>query len=192
MVFILKKGLQKIASLAWDFLGWQLEGKLQSRSTIYVIYPHTSNWDFVITILMAFKMELMSRVRWVGKENLFRGPLSSIMRSLGGRPIIRDKSQGAVRKLAQELKAEPNIAFAIAPEGTRARKKHIRSGFYYLAQETGFPCIMVGLDYSRKTIYLSPPFYTTGNTEDDLLQLQKQIGHVKGRYPEDAAPFTFS
>ena len=47
--------------------------------------PHTSNWDFPITIFIA--MALGVKVFWMGKNSLFRKPFGSVMTKIRNRKI---------------------------------------------------------------------------------------------------------
>ena len=50
--------------------GWRIEGtKPDLTKYVLVAAPHTSNWDFVWMISMAFALEI--RVSWLGKDELF-------------------------------------------------------------------------------------------------------------------------
>src|SRR5690606_13614172 len=44
--------------------------------------PHTSNWDFVLMLALAWHWGI--NVRWLGKNSLFKRPFGPLMRALGG------------------------------------------------------------------------------------------------------------
>lgn len=76
---------------------------------IAILYPHTSNWDFVLGQLAKWSLGLP--LRWIGKESLFRGltgaTLGRLLRLWGGRPVDRAQASGAVEQLAQLIQSEP-------------------------------------------------------------------------------------
>jgi 1-acyl-sn-glycerol-3-phosphate acyltransferase len=54
------------------FAGWRvIFNGVPAPKGIVIVYPHTSNWDFVLGLLAKWAVDLP--VRWVGKETLFRG-----------------------------------------------------------------------------------------------------------------------
>ena len=65
--------------------GWKTEGKLPDiPKHILVAAPHTSNWDFPIMMLIAFK--LRGKLYSMGKDALFRKPFGTFFKWLGGHP----------------------------------------------------------------------------------------------------------
>ena len=58
---------------------------------IIVVYPHTSNWDFIVGVLYKFAVGLPAR--WMGKDTLFRWPVRSLFLRIGGIPINRRTGQ---------------------------------------------------------------------------------------------------
>jgi len=107
--------------------------------------PHTSNWDFILTLLVGAQIEL--DFAWVGKQTLFRPPWGAIMRATGGIPVDRRSRQNAVSQLADALRASDQLALVIAPEGTRSRTEYWKSGFYYIAREAEVPIVLGYVDY---------------------------------------------
>ena len=57
----------------------------------------------------------------------------SLLRCLGGIPVNRREHTGFIEQLATEFRRRPWMWLALAPEGTRARTEHWKSGFYHLA-----------------------------------------------------------
>ena len=52
-------------------LGWRLVGKLPDYPKFVVVgAPHTSNWDFVMFLALAFILK--GDLRYMGKKELFR------------------------------------------------------------------------------------------------------------------------
>lgn len=159
--------------------GWRVEGELPDRrKLVAIVAPHTSNWDFVVGILVVFALGL--RVRFLGKHTLFRPPLGWLMRWLGGTPVVRDTPQGAVNDAADMIAREDRVLLGIAPEGTRTRGKPWRSGFYNIALAARVPILPAAFDYPAKALRLFPPFEPTGDYAADLARLQALYADVRG------------
>jgi len=160
--------------------GWRVDGEFPDRpKMVAIVAPHTSNWDFVVGILVVFALGL--RVRFLGKHTLFNPWLGWLMRWLGGTPVIRDTPQGAVADAAQMIAREERILLGIAPEGTRRRGTPWRSGFYNIALAAKVPILPAAFDYGRRSLRLFPVFEPTGNYEADLARLQALYEGVRGR-----------
>lgn len=159
--------------------GWRVEGELPDRpKLVAIVAPHTSNWDFVVGILVVFALGL--RVRFLGKHTLFRPPLGWLMRWLGGTPVVRDTPQGAVTGAAGMIAREDRVLLGIAPEGTRTRGKPWRSGFYNIALAARVPILPAAFDYPGKALRLFPPLEPTGDYAADLARLQALYAGVRG------------
>ncbi len=161
-------------------LGWRVDGGFPDRPKLIAIAaPHTSNWDFVIGILVVFALGL--RVRFLAKHTLFNPWLGWLMRWCGGIPVIRDTPQGAVTDAVEMIAREERILLGIAPEGTRKRGTPWRSGFYNIALAAKVPILPAAFDYGRRSLRLYPVFEPTGNYEADLARLQALYEGVRGR-----------
>ncbi len=159
--------------------GWRVDGDFPDRAKmIAIVAPHTSNWDFVVGILVVFALGL--RIRFLGKHTLFKPPLGWLMRWLGGTPVIRDTPQGAVGDAAEMIAGENRVLLGIAPEGTRTCGTPWRSGFYNIALAAKVPILPAAFDYGRRSLTLFPLFEPTGNYEADLAQLQALYAGVHG------------
>ena len=160
--------------------GWRVDGEFPDRpKMVAIVAPHTSNWDFIVGILVVFALGL--RVRFLGKHTLFNPWLGWLMRWLGGTPVIRDTPQGAVADAAEMIAREERILLGIAPEGTRRRGTPWRSGFYNIALAAKVPILPAAFDYGRRSLRLFPLFEPTGNYEADLARLQALYEGVRGR-----------
>ena len=160
--------------------GWRVDGEFPDRpKLIAIVAPHTSNWDFIIGILVVFALGL--HVRFLGKHTLFNPWLGWLMRWFGGIPVIRDTPQGAVTAAAEMIAREERILLGIAPEGTRRRGTPWRSGFYNIALAAKVPILPAAFDFGRRSLRLYPVFEPTGNYEADLAKLQALYVGVRGR-----------
>ena len=117
--------------------------------------PHSSNWDVVHAVAGVFALGL--RVSFIGKHNLFRGPLGRFMRWLGGMPVDRSRPNGLVDDMVSAFAQHDALWLGIAPEGTRTRVDGFKSGFYRIALGAGVPILPAALNYRERALILLPP-----------------------------------
>lgn len=183
--------LQRAARLALRLLGWTVDAELppQPRGVV-VVYPHTSNWDFVVGYLA--KVAAGLPLQWIGKDSLFRWPFGGLLRRMGGIPVRRGARAGFIAELAQEFAARDRLWIAIAPEGTRAYTDHWKSGFYHLALAARVPIGLAAIDWGRKRIELRRTLELSGDPEVDLQALRAFYHGVRGLRPERASAIRFA
>ena len=90
-------GVARFARAVLAVFDWRVRfDGLPGPKGIAIVYPHTSNWDFIIGLLAKWALDLP--IRWVGKESLFHGltgaTLGRLMRLWGGRPVDRHHASG--------------------------------------------------------------------------------------------------
>lgn len=165
------RGLQAVGRLVMRLFGWRFNGSLPDLPKfVLIVAPHTTNWDFIVGLFAKFALAL--EVHWFGKESLFHGPLGRFMRIIGGRPVKRETSEGVVAEVAAMFAAEKRFLLALAPEGTRKRVTHWRTGFYHIAVAAGVPIVPVAFDWSRREVVIFAPFRPTGDVDADLAALR--------------------
>jgi 1-acyl-sn-glycerol-3-phosphate acyltransferase len=172
--------------------GWRVvfDG-LPSRQGVVIVYPHTSNWDFIVGIVAKWSIGIP--VAFWGKASLFRVPLfGRWLRWLGGVPVERTSSQGAVTAMAQRLvqarERDQFMWLALAPEGTRRLSDGLRSGFYHVAVQAKVPLGLAGFDFARREVVLVDFLHLCGELQADLAAIAARLGHHHGRKPEWASP----
>jgi 1-acyl-sn-glycerol-3-phosphate acyltransferase len=175
-------------------VGWRVRfDGLPGPKGIAIVYPHTSNWDFLLGLLAKWSLGLP--IRWIGKESLFRGltgaTLGRFMRLCGGRPVDRHHASGTVGQLATLMASEPWFWLGLAPEGTRAHTDHWRSGFYHLALQLELPVALAYIDYARREIGVTRFVRMSGDVERDLAGLRAFYADKVGRFPENASRIAF-
>ena len=173
---------QSLARAILARFGWRIEGEIANLPKMVLIgAPHTSNWDLILTFGAMFALGV--RFSWVAKHTIFRWPLGSLLRWLGGIGINRQSSKGFVDKMAEEIRARQTILLAIMPEGTRSKVREWRSGFYYIAHQAQVPIYLVIFDYGRKILRLGPAIYPTGDYATDLPHIQSFFADATGHNP---------
>ena len=128
---------------------WRIEGDPPATAKyVLIAAPHTTNWDLLYLLAMSFATGV--RISWLGKDTLFRGPVGTVLRGLGGVPVARDQRSGLVSSLAREFAIADRLVVVVPPEGTRGRTDHWRTGFYRVACAADVPIVCSYLDYSRR------------------------------------------
>ena len=185
----------RVARFALRLAGWQVrfEG-LPARQGVLIVYPHTSNWDFVFGIVT--KWAIGMPVTFWGKASLFDVPLvGRWMRWVGGVPIDRHSAHGLVGQMARELQAAREqdrfLWLALSPEGTRRLTAGWRSGFYHVALQAGVPIGLGFFDYVRREVGVDRFVCLTGEYGADLAAIERGLSAITGRYPAAAAPIRF-
>lgn len=181
-----------LARAALRLMGWRLlfDG-LPARQGVAVVYPHTSNWDFVFGILAKWAVGIP--VTFWGKDSLFRVPLfGRWLRRMGGVPVLRHAPQGMVKAMVQRMReARERDEFcwlALAPEGTRRRVDGWRSGFYRVAVDAGVPLGLVVLDYGSRRVGLLGFIRLSGDAQADMAAVARGFEGCRGRREALAGP----
>ncbi|MEF9943297.1 MAG: 1-acyl-sn-glycerol-3-phosphate acyltransferase [Burkholderiaceae bacterium] len=174
--------------------GWRVDfAPLPEPRGIILVYPHTSNWDFIIGLLA--KWALGIPFRFVGKESLFRGltgaTLGRLIRAWGGMPVNRHDPQGAVGQITAMMQAQPWCWLAMAPEGTRSHRATIRSGFYFLALQADLPVGLCFFDFKRKLVACPRFVRMSGDIPQDLALLREFYQDKPGFKPHNASTIAF-
>lgn len=182
--------VQRLARGVLAALGWRVDVAWPPvPRCVIVVYPHTSNWDFVIGYLARLAAGLP--VRWIGKDTLFRWPVAGLFRRMGGIPVNRRAPSGLTAQLVRALETEETLWLAIAPEGTRAHTDHWRSGFYRLALAAKVPVGLAYIDYRAREVGLTTYLTLSGDEAADLARIRAAYeGHV-GKYPANAGEIRF-
>ncbi len=172
--------------------GWQIEFEgFPALQGIVAVYPHTSNWDFVVMLLVKWAIGVPASF-W-GKDALFRIPLfGAWMRWLGGIPVERTNAHGVVGQavtMFQAHKAQGKYLWlGLAPEGTRKSIPGWRSGFYRTAVQADVPLGLARLDYATRCVRLVDFLRLTGDEATDMTRIAQCLAGVRGLHPENAAP----
>jgi hypothetical protein len=174
--------------------GWTVEFPgVPGTHGIVIVYPHTSNWDFVVGLLAKWSAGVP--FGFVAKESLFRGftgaTLGRLMRAWGGVPVDRQGSSGAVEQIAATMQARPWCWLAISPEGTRAYRDTLRSGFYFLALRLDLPVGLGFIDFATRRIGCTRFVRMSGEVRSDLALLRDAYRGATGRRPEQASRIAF-
>ncbi len=171
-----------IASAFWTFSPWTLDTRpAPDRPTILIGAPHTSNWDFILMLGIAWKLGI--DIRWLGKDSLFRGWKGTVMRALGGLSVNREDAGDVVDTLVDRVHAGEVFGLVITPDGTRGEHTHWKSGFYRVAESTGLPVTLGFVDRTTMTTGLGPTISVTGDVVADMDRIREFYQDKSGYIP---------
>lgn len=172
-----------IARIFWTFSRWKLVTEpAPARPTILIGAPHTSNWDFVLMLGIAWRLGI--DFRWLGKKSLFAGWRGPIMRGLGGIPVDRADASRVVTEIVTRIKNGEVFSLVVTPDGTRGGNTHWKSGFYRIARETGMPVTLGYVDRTTMTTGLGPTLELTGDIRADMDEVRAFYADKAGFHPE--------
>ena len=199
MQYIVERPVQlcgsSVARALLRLAGWRLHfDGLPAKQGVLIVYPHTSNWDFPLGLLVKWAVGI--QITFWGKASLFKVPLfGAWLRWLGGVPVDRQASNGIVGQMVNELAAarvqNRFLWLALAPEGTRRHASAWRSGFYHVALQAQVPVGLVFLDYGQREAGVQRFIMLGGNMRADLKVIEAELGHRRGKRPALAAPIRF-
>ena len=182
---------RKLALLVLGLFGWKVFYKpLPGPRGVIIVYPHTSNWDFPIGVLG--KIAIGQRFRFIAKSSLFEGVTGALfgpfLRAIGGSPVERGVSTGAIVRIAEQMHKADWYWLALAPEGTRSLRPYWRSGFYHIARNANVPLACAYFDFRRKCISLTDYLTLTGDPDTDMAAIAAVYKDVQGCRPALAGP----
>jgi len=146
--------------------------------------PHTTNRDFPYGLYC--RAVVQKNIQFVGKSTLFWEPLGTLLRWMGGVPVIRSKRTNFVQSAANVFNERESFYLCVAMEGTRSKVDRFKTGFYYIAKTAGVPMIFVKFDFGNGIIEFSKPFYPTDDVKADMDFIYRHFDGVKGLKPENS------
>jgi 1-acyl-sn-glycerol-3-phosphate acyltransferase len=168
-------------------LGWRITGERPAEPKVMILgAPHTANLDYFLTLALIHHFRLP--LRYLIKDQAFRGPWAPLLRSLGGIPVDRSKANNLVESIVSTIKAQDEIAIGVLPEGTRKYVPYWKSGFYHIANGADIPIYPVSVDGPNKHLHMGPRLVTSGDIEADMQLLASFFGDIKGVVPANSAP----
>jgi 1-acyl-sn-glycerol-3-phosphate acyltransferase len=174
---------QVIAQTILHLLGWKIEARLpKTRKFVLVGAPHTSNWDFIMMLLIMNALGL--QLNWVGKDSLFNGSFGRLMHHLGGIPVDRSAHNGFVDQMVAEFNRREAMALVIAPEGTRGKSEYWKTGFYYIAQGANVPIALGYVDYASKAGGIGGSLQPNGDIHADMAPIAQFYSGITGKHPQ--------
>ena len=172
-----------LSRVYWACSRWTLSTEpAPTRPTILLGVPHTSNWDFVLMLGIAWRLGM--NFRWLGKASLFTGWRGPIMRRIGGIPVDRSDASGVVADIVGRIQAGEVFGLVVTPEGTRGGGGYWKSGFYRIAREAGLGVTLGYVDRTTMTTGLGPTIDLTGDIRADMDVIRAFYADKSGLRPE--------
>lgn len=174
---------------AW---GWRVEGfdHKSIPKKIFVVLPHTSNWDFPVGYML--KVFDGMDVRWIAKASLFRFPFGWLMKSMGGIPVNRKQARNFVPTMIELYEKNEVFSTAIAPEGTRKKVDKLKSGYYRIASGANIPVIYTKFDWENMIVHFGEPRMAADTWEEECAYAMDYFADVVGRVPENSIGYPFT
>jgi 1-acyl-sn-glycerol-3-phosphate acyltransferase len=168
--------------VGWQFLKDEYLQILFNNKKSVCIYPHTSYWDFVISLVYkyAYNVENLYVVINEGFYNKYK-----ILKYLNCIPATaKERNNGGfIEETSQKFKDIENFHILISPEGT-LKKVPWRSGYYYLAEKLNAEILIVGFDYVKHEIIIKKRDIINCGKENTETQLKQLISDIVPLYPE--------
>jgi 1-acyl-sn-glycerol-3-phosphate acyltransferase len=172
---------RRLARAIFRLTGWTVVGELP-RTGIFVGAPHTSNWDYVVTLLVTWQSGLSPRI--LVKKEFFHGPLGWLLKLTGSIPVDRQNPAGLVDDLVRQANGGGPFVLVLAAEGSRSKAEYWKSGFYRLSQQTGLPILLGFVDGATKTAGIGPSLTPSGDIKADMDLIRAFYADKNGFYPE--------
>lgn len=135
----------------YRLLGWKTNVTVPNYDKCVICAaPHTTNLDLFIGKL--FYGALGRKTSFMMKKDWFFFPLGIIFKAVGGIPVDRSRKTSLVDQMVHHFAECKKFHLAITPEGTRKANPNWKKGFYYIALKAQVPIVLIGIDYSTKTI----------------------------------------
>lgn len=154
------------------------------RKYLFVVVPHTSNWDFVYGWLALTALRL--DVKIFAKDIFFTWPLNYVCNWFGVLPVNRRRSTNFVDSVAGMFESRETLAAVITPEGTRGYQPVLKSGYYHLAKKAGVPIVVAGPDFRNKTFTIVPARAALASFEEDEANLIEFCREQSARQATDS------
>jgi 1-acyl-sn-glycerol-3-phosphate acyltransferase len=161
--------------------GWRVEGEFPDLPRMVIIAaPHSSGWDafWGLAAKLAMGMDMV----FMGKQEIFIGPLGWLLRWFGGLPVDRHAANGVAQQVASRIRAADRMWFLLAPEGTRRKVERWRSGFWHIAKRADVPVFCAWFHYPGKTIGLGPLVELSDDMEADMARIRALYAPHVGKH----------
>lgn len=180
----------RISRWLMRLIGWRLVYvPPPSPKSVIIVYPHTSNWDFVVGVLARSVAAIPCH--FVAKDSLFRGALGRWLRRVGGIPVNRSAPAGFIGQLVAEFAARGTFHVVFTPEGTRGKVDRWKSGFYRLALAAKVPLGLAFIDYAAREVGIGEWLDLSGDENADLERMRRFYAGKRGKHPAQEGPIRF-
>lgn len=178
-----RKIKKSLAKIIWLISGYKhvKPAKPFTGARIFIGAPHTSNWDFLLMLAVAWDLDI--KMNWLGKKEMFPKFAARFLKKLGGIPVDRKNPGGLVRQIIKMANANPDFMLVITPEGTRTGNGW-KSGFYRIARAAKLPVTLGFIDKPSRTAGLGITVELTGNVQADMDKIREFYKDKSGFRPQ--------
>lgn len=174
---------KQLGKLAFKFSGWTYhiqDGILEDKQVL-IGFEHTSIMDGILSWSL-FQI-LGIKIHTLVKKELFKGPLSPVLKAFGAIPVDRKAKQDLVQQMVQEFQNHQKFNLVIAPEGTRAKngepRRPIRTGFWHIAKAANVPIVLMYANAKTKQGGIIGKIYPN-DFDQDMKQIQEMYLRLTG------------
>ena len=180
-----------LGSAILGLMGWKLvveEDIKNIHSCVLVCGPHTSNWDFVITVAAFWKMGIPMKL--FIKDDWTKPWYGGLIKWLGGIGVDRSQRSNLVEHAGAMLRDRSERLYLVnTPEGTRGFAEKWKKGFYYIAKSGNVPILFGFADYEKKIAGIRGKIDPeTHSLEEVLAYAQDRFLQVHPKFPENFNP----
>ncbi|MBS0481842.1 MAG: 1-acyl-sn-glycerol-3-phosphate acyltransferase [Proteobacteria bacterium] len=181
---LLSRLVKAVILALYRWKGWKLvQANPIPRRSVVLGVPHTSNWDFIF--FLGATAELGVKPSFMGKNSLFKWPMTRFMTDMGGISVDRSaRNRNYVDQVVAEFGRRDDLALVIAPEGTRGAITGWRSGFYHIALGAGVPIIPAWVDNAGMRGGVGPAIMPSGDFAADLKRIAEYYRSVLPDQPK--------
>ncbi len=180
---VLSWGMRTLGFLILRVNGWRAEGlNPLPQKFVLIGAPHTSMWDvpFVLSLAFAYKR----RIFFMVKDSAFFWPAGPFLKWLGAIPVDRSKRTNMVAQTIELFHENEELIICVPPEGTREKRDHWKTGFYYIALGANVPIALGFMDFKRKRGGVGAMLTPTGDIKADFEILYDFYKDITAMYPE--------
>lgn len=164
--------------------GWRIEGHIPGTvpKAVFIASPHTSNWDGVVMVAIAWALRV--RLSFLVKKETFLFGFGWLIRFFGGIAVDRSKSTNMVQRAVELFDSTSGMYLAVPPAGTRAKRDHWKSGFYHIARGAKVPVLCGFIDFKRRVGGVGPTVELTGDLKVDMDRFREIYAPIQGKHLE--------
>ncbi len=176
--------MRQISKFIFKITGWKDVGEIppDMKKAIFIIAPHTSNWDFFIGRFYCWIHRIP--IKLLIKKEAFFWPTGGLLKKTGGVPVDRKDTRHIIPYVVNLFNSNDVFFFAITPEGTRKKTNKWKMGYYHIAIQAKVPILLSFIDYKEKRAGIGEIFYPTGDMDKDINKIETFYKGIHAKHPE--------
>lgn len=175
--------MQRLLLFLMRLFGWTLvtnnnRVSYADNSYVYACYPHTSNWDGILTVASFLALGLRGSI--VAKQEIKRLPILGPLLSRLGIFFYIDKNNKSSGSFSQTKEALNGRSIVLAIEGTRKAAK-VRTGFHFLSKDLGLDIVPCTINYREKKVILGAPYTPGDEPKESISKLHEFVSKEEAK-----------